>query len=191
MIAVSVEPLTAGRMGMVRPYQPSLLRLLHGAMALLVPLAWLSGLIVYTKHDGRFGGLNWRPAGDWIDWHGTIGVFLWPLALLFGLYALSLGRARLHQAANATALLALALAVGSGKLMNEDWLRAGQFDHLVYSVHLLAWLLLAIAVSWHVAAILNRGGVPLARSMFQLKLRRNDLPRDWVAQVGLLLRRSP
>ena len=31
---------------MPRPYQPSLLRLLHGATALLVPLAWLTGLVV-------------------------------------------------------------------------------------------------------------------------------------------------
>lgn len=28
------------------PYQPSLLRLLHGVTALLVPLAWLSGWVV-------------------------------------------------------------------------------------------------------------------------------------------------
>lgn len=177
-------------MGKLRPYQPSLLRLLHAAMALLVPLAWLSGLVVYSIHDGRFGRLSWQPPGDWIDLHGTLGVFLWPLALLFGLYALTLGRARLNQAANATALLALALAVGSGKLMDEDWLRTGQLDQLVYSLHLLAWLLVAAAVSWHVGAILRRGGTPLARSMFQLKLRSNDLPRDWVSQVGRLLRRS-
>jgi hypothetical protein len=178
-------------MGKVRPYQPSLLRLLHGAMALLVPLAWLSGLIVYSNHDGRFGRLPWQPAGDWIDLHGTVGVFLWPLALLFGLYALTLGRARLNQAAHATALLALALAVATGELMNEDWLRTGQLDHVVYNLHLLAWLLVAAAVSWHVATILIRGGTPLARSMFQLKLHSNDLPRDWVSQVGRVLRRSP
>jgi hypothetical protein len=28
-----------------------------------------------------------------IDIHGTVGVVLWPIALLFGLYALSLGQA--------------------------------------------------------------------------------------------------
>jgi hypothetical protein len=87
-------------------------------------------------------------------------------------------------------LFALALAVASGKLMNENWLRTGQLAHLVYSLHLLAWLLVAVAVSWHIASILMRGGTPLARSMFQLKLRHNDLPRDWASQVGRLLRRS-
>lgn len=159
-------------------------------MALLVPLAWLSGLIVYVNHDSRWGRVAWMVPGDWIDIHGTLGVLLWPLALLFGLYSLSLGRFRLHDAANAAALLALALAVGSGKLMNEDWLRSGQLDHLVYSLHLLAWLLIAAAVLWHVAAVLNRGGMGLARSMFQRQLRSNDQPRHWPSQVKRWLRRS-
>lgn len=34
---------------MPRPYQPSLLRLLHGVTALLVPLAWMTGLLVYSS----------------------------------------------------------------------------------------------------------------------------------------------
>jgi hypothetical protein len=50
-----------------------------------------------------------------------VGVVLCPpIALLFGLYALSLERARLDQVANTAALLGLAPAVGSGKLMQED-----------------------------------------------------------------------
>ncbi len=67
---------------MPRPYQPSLLRLLHGATALLVPLAWLTGLLVYSTYDGRFGRLPFSLAGEWIDIHGTVGFLLWPLALL-------------------------------------------------------------------------------------------------------------
>jgi hypothetical protein len=171
------------------PYQPSLLRLLHGAMAVLVPLAWLSGLLVYVRYDGRWGRLPWLPAGDWIDLHGTIGVALWPLALLFGLYALTLGRARLNRAANAVALLALALAVGSGKLMDEDWLRDGQLDHLVYSVHLLAWLLVVVAVLWHVSGVLQRGGFLLAQSMFAWRLRSDDRPQHWPSQWRRWLQR--
>jgi len=174
----------------VQPYQPSLLRLLHGAMVVLVPLAWLSGLLVYSNHDGRWGRLGGSIPGDWIDIHGTIGVLLWPLALLFGLYALSLGRPRLHQAANAAALIGLALAVASGKLMNEDWLRSGRLDHLVYSLHLTAWLLLASALLWHLSAVLRRGGGALASSMFQLGLRSGDRPRHWPAQLQAWWRRS-
>jgi len=161
-----------------RPYQPSLLRLLHGATALLVPLAWLTGLVVYTNHDGRLGRLPFAIPGDWIDIHGTVGVLLWPIALLFGLYAVSVGRVRLRQPAHALVLLALVLAVGSGKLMQEDWLRQGRLDQPLYSLHLLAWLLIAGAVVLHVSAVLRRGGLPLARSMASLRLRRGDLPGD-------------
>ena len=145
---------------MPRPYQPSLLRLLHGATALLVPLAWITGLLVYSAHDGRFGRLPFTLPGEWIDIHGTVGVILWPIALL-----------------------ALVLAVGSGKLMDEDWLRDGQFDHLVYGVHLLAWLLIALAIALHVVSVLRRGGLPLAWSMASLQLRPGDLPGQWVDQI--------
>jgi hypothetical protein len=168
---------------MARPYQPSLLRALHGATALMVPLAWLSGLLVYSRYDGRWGRLPWTPGGDWIDIHGSLGVLLGPLALLFGLYALCLGRHRLGNPANAVALLALALAAGSGKLMDEDWLREGQLLHGVYGLHLLAWLLLGLAVLWHVAGVLVRGGLPLARSMLSLRSRQGDRPRDWPRQI--------
>jgi len=70
---------------MPRPYQPSLLRLLHGATVLLVPLAWLTGLLVYSTYDGRFGRLPFSLAGEWIDIHGTVGFLLWPIALLLAL----------------------------------------------------------------------------------------------------------
>lgn len=165
------------------PYQPSLLRLLHGAMALLVPLTWCTGVLVYSAQDGRWGRLPFTLPGDWIDIHGTVGVGLWPIALLFGAYAISAGRARLRQPANAIALLALVLAVGSGKLMDEAWLRDGQLHHLTYSVHLLAWLLIAVAVTLHVLAILQRGGWPLARSMASLQLRVGDRPGNWLEQI--------
>jgi uncharacterized membrane protein YhaH (DUF805 family) len=168
---------------MSRPYQPSLLRLLHGTTALLVPLAWLTGLVVFSIADGRFGRLPFTLAGEWIDIHGTVGVLLWPIALLFAAYAITVGRARLRQPANALALLALALAVGSGKLMDENWLRDGQLNHLVYSLHLLAWLLIPMAVGLHGSAVLQRGGWPLARSMASLQVRTGDLPGNWLHQI--------
>lgn len=145
---------------MQRPYQPSLLCLLLGATALVVPLAWLTGLVVYSADEGRLGRLPFSLPGEWIDIHGTVGVLLWPIALL-----------------------ALVLAVGSGKLKEEGWLRNGQFDHLVDSVHLLALLLVAFSVVLHVAAVLLRGGLPLARSMASVALRPGDLPRSWFDQV--------
>ena len=168
---------------MARPYQPSLLRLLHGATALLVFGAWITGFLVYNRFDGRWGRLPLALSGDWIDIHGTVAVVLWPVALLFALYALTLGRQRLRQPANSIALLALALAVGSGKLMVEDWLEDGELGHAVYAIHLLAWLAVAGAVLSHVGAVLTRGGRPLAVSMASLAMRPRDQPRDWLGQI--------
>jgi hypothetical protein len=165
------------------PYQPSLLRLLHGITAILVPLAWLSGLVVLANHDGRWFRLPFAVPGEWIDIHGTVGALLWPVALLFVVYAIGVGRVRLRQAANTAALLGLVLAVGSGKLMQEDWLRTGQLDHLAYHLHLVAWMLITGAVIWHVGSVLRRGGVRFAASMGQLHVRDNDGPRHWAAQL--------
>jgi hypothetical protein len=172
---------------MTRPYQPSLLRLLHGTTALLVGLSWLSGLLVYSLFDGRWGRLPWRLPGDWIDLHGTVGVALLPLALLFAAYAFSLGRRQLGKPSNAVALAALTLAIGTGKLMQEDWLREGQLHHLAYSLHLMAWLGMALAVLSHLAGVKALGGWPIARSMFSLKTRKGDLPRDWPVQLRRFL----
>ena len=177
---------------MPAPYQPSLLRLLHGATALLVLAAWLSGLVLLLTLDRRWGTLPISLPGEWVDIHGSIGVALLPAALLFGGYACSAGRWRLRRFTNLVPLLALALAIGSGKLMQEDWLRQGQLDHLVYQLHLSAWLLLAISVSLHLIGLLARGGWPLLGSMAHAGWRPNDSPAAWWGQLqaGLARRRS-
>ena len=168
---------------MTRPYQPSLLRLLHGMTAVLVVAAWLTGWMVYNHFDGRWGRLPLQLEGEWIDLHGSVGALLWPVALLFALYALTLGRRRLGRPANAIPLLALALAVGSGKLMEEDWLRDGDLTQAVYGVHLVAWILLAGAVLTHLLGVMGRGGLSLAGSMLSWRWRAKDGPGDWPGQL--------
>jgi hypothetical protein len=115
--------------------------------------------------------------GNWVDIHGSLGVVLLPLAILLAAYALIKGRRRLQRPTNAIPLLALALAIGSGKLMQEDWPRTGQLQHLVYSVHLLAWLLIGAAVATHLWGVLRLGGWPLAQSMLSADFRRRNQPK--------------
>ena len=175
---------------MPRPYQPSLLRLLHGLSAVGVLGAWITGLEVYNRYDGRWGRLPWQWPGEWIDLHGTVGVMLWPTAVFFALYAIGPGRARLRRPGNSAALAALAVAVGSGKLMQEDWLREGQLHHTVYSLHLCGWLLVGTMVIWHLSSVLKRGGTALAQSMFLPGWRPQDGPGQWPAQIRGFLRRG-
>jgi hypothetical protein len=42
-----------------------------------------------------------------------------------------------------------------------------------------------------VGGVLRRGGPLLARSMVDLRLRSNDRPQNWPAQIGRWLRRTP
>ena len=151
---------------------------------------WLSGLLVYSRYDGRWGRLPFTPGGNWIDLHGQIGVGLLVAALPFVAYAFSLGRSRLRQASNSVTLGALALAIGTGKLMEEDWLRDGELHHLVYALHLLGWAVIGLAVLVHVGGSLGRGGWPLLASMASPALRKGDLPGDWPGQVRRLLGRG-
>ena len=167
---------------MAAPYQPSLLRLLHGFTAAGALLCWFTGAAVYSQFDGRWGHLPLHLPHA-IDLHGSAGVVLQLIAVPFVFYALSLGRARLRRPANAVALLALLLSLGSGLLMNENWPRQGEFDHLVYRLHLLSWLLLSGALLWHGLAQLRRGGPAFALSMVQLRIRPGDGPADWPAQL--------
>lgn len=170
-------------MAQTSPYQLSLLRSLHGATALVVLGCWLSGLVVFCRHDNRWGRLPLQLPGDWIDIHGSLGVVLLPLAVLLLAYALCKGRRVLQRPSNAIPLLALALAIGSGKAMQEHWLRNGELHHLAYQLHLLAWLLLALAVLIHLWGSWHRGGWPLLRSMLSTRTRPGDRPADWPAQL--------
>ena len=80
--------------------------------------------------------------------------------------------------------------MATGKLMQEDWLRDGQLHHLAYSLHLVAWLLIGLAVVLHVGESLRLGGTLLLASMASTTLRPGDLPGDWPEQVRRFLKRG-
>lgn len=149
------------RLPMAAPYQPSLLRVLHGASAVLVAIGWITGLLLLGSFDGRWGGLPFTLDGEWIEWHGRVGLLLALVLLLFVPYALTLGAGRLRRFANSLPPL-----------------------------HLTAWLLPAVSVPLHLIAAVRRGGWPLAASMLSLQLRSHDGPRRWPGQLLGYVRRG-
>jgi hypothetical protein len=155
-----------------------------------VALGWLSGLLLLGGFDGRWGRWPFQLDGTWIEIHARIGLLLVLVLLLFVPYSLTLGAARLRRTANSLPLLALGLAVLSGLQMRVEWLLDHRSPPLPYSLHLTAWLLLALSVPVHVIGVVRRGGWTLAGSMVSLKLRDQDGPTAWPAQVLRFIRRG-
>jgi Kef-type K+ transport system membrane component KefB len=148
---------------MASPYQPSLLRLVHGLTSLGVLGAWVSGVLIYSAYDGRWGKLPFQPPGDWIEWHGQLGLLLLVPAIGLALYSFSLGRQRLGRASNAMPLIALVISLVSGLFMEGEWLEERQLQATVYSLHLMGWLLLSLSLVAHLVGLVHRTGKPVAR----------------------------
>lgn len=177
-------------MAMARPYQPSLLRVLHGLTACVVLLAWISGSLLLLGADHPQGAMSLPQMADLGEQHEAIGLVLVPPSLLFALYAITAGRTQLRQAANLLPLLMLVLALGSGLLMDRDGLFSGDLHHLVKNVHVFAWAGLALSVLWHLLAMLRRGGLPLIRSMLSVRVQTHDRPIHWPGQLLRSLQRQ-
>lgn len=180
------------------PYQPLLLRLLHGFNALLVLVALPTGFWLYNSYDGRFGRLDLPKVGkDMIDIHGTVGFTLLFSLIGLVLYSFYSGRKRLiqggslgkiatpqwwfalHRVVNTGFLVALGLAVLSGKNMSEEWLPEGELGSPWYAMHLGAWGLIASFLILHFLMLIKVGGVPLILSMLDPRFRPNDTPAQW------------
>lgn len=69
------------------PYQPALLRILHGVAAVLAILALISGFWVYNTYDKRWGGFVLPQLGDIQGIHGTIALMFLLLLPVFSLAA--------------------------------------------------------------------------------------------------------
>ncbi|MBD1911571.1 MULTISPECIES: cytochrome b/b6 domain-containing protein [unclassified Leptolyngbya] len=187
-----------------RPYQPLLLRLLHGLTGGCAIAAILTAYWTYTTYDNRWGGLPlplWR-AVEGI--HGTFG--LWTLLLFPALtiYALRRGQNRLlqtntadhlqqigqpiwwytlHRATNSLMLLALTTALFTGKMMDSTWLPQGELTHAWYYAHLTAWVGLVMALALHLLMSAKIGGRPLLLSIWDWRFRPQDHPRHWWPQI--------
>lgn len=184
-----------------RPYQPLLLRLLHGVNAAIALLAIISAFWVYNTYDGRFGRLSLPQIVDIIGIHGTFGkLLLLGVMPAFALYSFHKGQQRLiqpdsfaklaqinkpigwyslHRIVNTLMLLALAFALVSGSQVKEEWLPAGDLTHLWYALHLAAWVVLVLCLAVHCLIGAKVGGAPLLLSMFDTQYRPEDSPAKW------------
>ncbi|MEB3356977.1 MAG: cytochrome b/b6 domain-containing protein [Synechococcales bacterium] len=186
------------------PYQPALLRMLHGAIALLTVLALITGFWVYDVYDKRWGSLALPPLGDIQGIHGTIALTFLLLLPVFALYSFHLGDRRLlqeqslsqlkqfnqpvwwiavHRLVNTVMLLAATFAVVTGRMMKEEWLPAGELDRQWYLAHLIAWGVVLVSFALHLLLGIKVGGVPLLISMFTWQMRENDAPRSWLQGI--------
>lgn len=186
------------------PYQPILLRILHGTTGVLTILALISGFLVYNTYDKRWGSLDLFTLGNIQDIHGTIALTFLLLLPVFALYSFHLGHRRLvqtqsfsqlkqinqpigwiavHRFANTLMLLAATLAVITGRMMQEAWLPAGETYHAWYLAHLIAWLCLLIGLAFHLLTGAKVGGTPLLLSMLNWRIRGEDTPRSWLQGI--------
>lgn len=190
-----------GFMAPPSPYQPILLRLLHGSLALLTLAAWITGFWVYNIFDRRWGALPLPTIPGMMGIHGTIA-----LTLLLGLpalvlYSFHLGDRRLLQAdslaqlrsgkspqrwiagqrlMNTLMLLAIVGTVITGRMMKEAWLPNGEVNRPWYLAHLAAWGMMGIAIALHLLFSVKVGGLPLVRSMLSWAIRPGDGPAQWL-----------
>lgn len=194
-----------------RPYQPLLLRLLHALNALIAILAIVTSFWVYNTFDGRFGQLPLPRINDIIGIHGTFGLTFLFIMPALALYSFHAGQKRLvqpdsfqqltqvgkpiwwyslHRITNTAILLAATFALISGRMMKEEWLPTGEFNHIWYQLHLAAWVILVFCLAIHLLMSAKVGGSPLIVSMFDRKYRPDDSPAVWLRKIRSLLHRS-
>jgi thiosulfate reductase cytochrome b subunit len=188
-----------------KPYQPLLLRLLHGLNAAIALLAILTAFMVYNTYDGRFGKVPVPRIADIIGIHGTFGkLLLFGVMPTFALYSFLAGKKRLvqpdsfgkltqlgkpiwwyslHRIVNTLMLLALTFAIVSGSMVKEEWLPAGDLTQVWYYLHISGWVVLVSCLLMHLLMSAKVGGLPLILSMFDVAYRREDSPTAWWRKI--------
>jgi Prokaryotic cytochrome b561 len=171
----------------------------------------MTGFWVYNTYDGRFGRIALPIISDSQGLHGTIGLTFLLLFPIFAIYSFHPGQKRLlqpdslknlaqinrpigwislHRIVNTSMLGASVFALISGRLMKEEWLPSGEFYHLSYNLHLLAWLVMAICLLVHILVAARVGGSALILSMFDWKTRPSDPVFQTIAWLQSWLKRD-
>lgn len=183
-----------------QPYQPLLLRILHGLIGVMAIAAIITAFWTYDVYDGRWGRIPLPEFTEIEGIHGTFG--LWTLLILpvFVVYAFNRGQRRLiqsnslsqltqlgkpiwwytlHRLVNTGGVLAMTFAVFSGKMIDSKWLPQGELNHAWYYAHLIAWLILVAFIALHLLMNIKVGGIPLILSMLHWRYRSQDSPTLW------------
>ncbi|MGK7956885.1 MAG: cytochrome b/b6 domain-containing protein [Crocosphaera sp.] len=191
-------------MRIIRPYQPLLLRLVHGLTASFLILAMITAYWTYDVYDGRWGQIPLPKFEEIEGIHGTFG--LWTLLVFPTLvfYAFHQGRKRLiqhntfsnltdlkrkgwsyhlHRIINTLMLISLTFAVFTGKMMDEKWLPNGELYHGWYLAHLLSWVIMMFSLGYHLLMSAKIGGFPFFLSMFNWLYKPQDSPQHWQSYV--------
>jgi len=192
-------------MKQVQPYQPFLLRILHGLTGLSLTAAILTAFWTYNTYDGRWGKIPIPSYPEIEGLHGTFGLYVLLVFPAFVLYSFHRGQRRLIQPdslakltqigkpvwwytlnrfTNTFALLALTLALFSGKMMNETWLPKGELNHAWYYAHLISWIIMVITISLHLLLNARIGGASMLLSMLNWQFHAKDSPTLWITQIS-------
>lgn len=188
-----------------QPYQPFLLRVLHGLTGLFLIAAILTAFWTYNTYDGRWGRIPLPSYREIEGIHGTFGLYTLLIFPAFVVYAFRRGQRRLVQPdslaklaepgkpiwwytvnrlTNTFTLLPLTFALFSGKMMDDTWLPKGELNHAWYYAHLVAWVIMVMAIALHLLMNAKVGGAPLLLSMLNWKFREPDSPKLWASHLS-------
>lgn len=188
-----------------QPYQPLLLRILHGLTGLFLIAAILTAYWTYDTYDGRWGKIPLPYYPEIEGLHGTFGLFTLLIFPLFVIYAFHRGQKKLLQPdsldkltqfgkpiwwytlnrfTNTLVILSLAFALFSGKMMDDQWLPNGELDRFWYYAHLVSWLIIVVCIALHLLMNAKVGGLPLLLSMLQWRFRAKDNPALWSTNIA-------
>ncbi|MEO0408379.1 MAG: cytochrome b/b6 domain-containing protein [Cyanobacteria bacterium P01_A01_bin.135] len=187
-----------------QPYQPLLLRLLHGLNGGFLIAAIVTAFWTYNVYDGRWGRLSLPDYQAIEGVHGTFGLYTLLIFPAFVVYSFHRGQKRLLQPealdkkaligtpiwwhnlsrfTNTLSLITLTSALFSGKMMDETWLPQGELNHGWYYAHLISWVVMVGVIALHLLLKAKVGGAPLLLSMLNWRFIEKDHPARWPTHI--------
>jgi hypothetical protein len=159
----------------------------------------------YDTYDGRWGRISLPRYQEIEGIHGTFGLLTLLIFPALVLYACHRGQRRLVQRdslakldrvgqpiwwytlsriTNTLSMLAVTVALFSGKMMDDTWLPKGELNHSWYYAHLLSWIVVVFCIALHVLMNARVGGSALLLSMWNWRIRSKDRPTLWPSRVS-------